>query len=64
MNLTNSVLTDNKEFDSDFKKIDCTSEIDNLLKNASFDNIADNQKLRSRKGRTYPEAMSGTKNIC
>ena len=28
LTVTNSVLTDNKELDSDFKKINCTSEID------------------------------------
>ena len=59
--MTNSVLTDNKELDSDFKKIDCTSEKDNLSKNVCFDNITDNRKLRSRKNRTHAEALSGTK---
>ena len=59
--MTNSVLTDNKEFDIDFKKIDCTSEKDNLLENACFDNITDNRKLRSRKNRTYSEAVSDAK---
>ena len=49
--------------DSDFKKIDCTSENNNLLKNAWFDNITDNRKLRSRKNRTCVEVLSGTKNI-
>ena len=61
--MTNSVLTDNKELDIDFKKIDCTSEKDNLLENACFDNITDNRKLRSRKNRTYAEALLGIKNI-
>ena len=34
LNVTKSVLTDNKEPDSDFKEIDCTSENNNLLKSA------------------------------
>ena len=50
LNVTNNVLTDNKEKrDTDFKETDCTSENNNLLKNACFDNITDNRKLRSRK---------------
>ena len=64
LTVINGVLTDNKELDSDFKKINCTSEIDIFLKNACFDNITDNQKLRSQKNRTYAEAVSGTKNTC
>ena len=57
LNVTNSVLTDNKELNSDFKKIDCTSKNNNLLKNVFLDNITNNQKLRSRKNRTYAEAV-------
>ena len=34
-----------------------------MLKNACFDNITDNRKLRSWKNRSYAEAESGTKNI-
>ena len=49
LNVTNNVLTDNKERDSDFKGIDCTSENNKLLKNDCFDNITDNQKLKSPK---------------
>ena len=64
LNVTNSVLMDNKEHDSNLKGIDCTSENKNLLKNACFDNITDNQKLTSQKNRTYIEAVSGTKNLC
>ena len=41
--MTNGILTDSKELDSDFKEMDCTSENDNLLKNACFDNITDNR---------------------
>ena len=63
LNVTNSILTDNKERDSDFKGIDCTSENNNLWKDACFDDITDNCKLRSRKNRTYAEIVSGTKNI-
>ena len=61
VNVTNSVLTENKELVSDFKKIDFASENYNLLKNACFDNITDNRKLRSRKNRTYSEAVSDAK---
>ena len=64
LNVTNSVLMDNKKLDSYFKKTDCTSENDSLLKNACFDNTTDNRELRSQKNRTYAEALSGTKNIC
>ena len=49
LNVTNSVFTDNKERESDFKGIDCTSENNNLLTNACFENITDNWKLRSWK---------------
>ena len=38
LNVASSVLTDNKELDSGFKKIDFTSENNNLLENACFDN--------------------------
>ena len=62
--MTNSVLTDNKEDDSDFKEIYCTNENNNLLKNDCFNNIIDNRKLRNRKNRKYGEAVSVTKNIC
>ena len=34
-----------------------------MLKNACFDNILDNRKLRRWKNRTYAEAVSSTKNI-
>ena len=34
-----------------------------MLKNACFDNITDNQKLRNRKNRTYAETVSGTKTV-
>ena len=34
-----------------------------MLKNACFDNILDNRKLRSWKNRTYAEAVSSTKTI-
>ena len=64
LNVTNSVLMDNKKLDSYFKKIDCTSENDSLLKNACFDNTIDNRKLRSEQNRTYAEALSETKHIC
>ena len=40
------VLTDNQERDSGFQEIDCTSEQNDLLKNACFGNITDNRKLR------------------
>ena len=57
--MRNSVLTDNN---SDLEGIDCTSENNNLLKKACFDNITDNRKLRSPKnGKT--EAALGTKDI-
>ena len=59
LNVTNSVLTDNMERDNDFKGIDCTSENNNLLKKACFDNITDNRKLRSRKNKAYAEPVSG-----
>ena len=58
LNVTNSVLTDNKERDSDFNGIDCTSENNNLLRKACFDNITD---IRSRKNKAYAEAVSGKK---
>ena len=38
LNVASSVLADNKELDSGFKKIDFTSENNNLLENACFDN--------------------------
>ena len=38
LNVASSVLTDNKELDSGFKKIDFTNENNNLLENACFDN--------------------------
>ena len=37
MNVTNSVLTDNKNLDSDFKEIDFSREKKHLLKNTCFD---------------------------
>ena len=52
-----------RRLDSDFNEINCTSKNNNLLNNACFDNITDNRKLRTRKNRTYAEAVSGTKNI-
>ena len=61
LNVTNSALTDNKDLDSNFRENDCTSEKNNLLKNACFGNITDNQKHRCRKNKTYAEAVSGTK---
>ena len=61
LNVTNSVLTDKKELGSDLKEIDFKNN--NLLKNACFENITDNRKLRSRNYRTYAEAVSGTKSI-
>ena len=64
LNVTNSVLTDNKERHSEFKGTDCTSENNNLLKNACFDSITDNRKLRSWKNALYTKTVSGTKNIC
>ena len=42
LTVLNGILTDNKELDSNFKTIGCTSEIDIFLKNACFDNITDN----------------------
>ena len=50
LNVTNSVLADNKEHDSDFKGIDCTSENNYLLKNRCYDNITDN-RIGSLEGR-------------
>ena len=47
LNVTDSVLTDKKELGSDLKEIDFISENNNLLKNACFENITDNRKLRS-----------------
>ena len=35
------VLTDNQERDSGFQEIDCTSEQNDLLKNACFGNVTD-----------------------
>ena len=35
-----------------------------ILKNACFNNITDNWKLRNRKNRTDAEAAPSTKNIC
>ena len=46
LNETYRVLTDNQELDSDFQEIDCTSEQNDLLKNACFGNITNNRKLR------------------
>ena len=63
LNVTNSLLTDNKERDSIFKEIDWIGEKNNFLKNVCLDNITDNWKLRSRKNRTYADAVSGTKKI-
>ena len=63
LNVTDSVLTDKKELGSDLKEIDFISENNNLLKNACFENITDNRKLRRRNYRTYAEAVSGTKSI-
>ena len=57
-------MTDNQELDSDFQEIDCTSEQNDLLKSACFDNVIDNRKLRCRKNKTYADAVSGTKTIC
>ena len=48
-------MTDNKELDSHFKETDCTSDNNTLLKNNCFDNITDNQKLGSRRNRTYAD---------
>ena len=62
-NVMNSVLTHNKELDSDFKEIDCTLKTIICLKNACFDKTTDNRKLRCRRNRTYAEAVSGIKNI-
>ena len=50
LNVTNSVLTDNKEHDSDFKGIDCTSENNYLLKNRCYDNIT-GTRIGSLEGR-------------
>ena len=61
--MTNSVLTDIKELNSDLKEIHFTSENNDLLKNACFDYITDNWKLKNWKSRTYAEALSGIKNI-
>ena len=58
LNVTNRVLADNKKHDSVFKEINCSGVNNNFL-----DNITDNWKLRSRKNRTYEEAVSGTNNI-
>ena len=41
LNETYCVLTDNQELDSDFQEIDCTSEQNDLLKNACFGNVTD-----------------------
>ena len=64
LNETYCVLTDNQELDRDFQKIDWTSEQNDLLKSACFDNVIENRKLRCRKNKTYADAVSGTKNIC
>ena len=40
------VSTGNQECDSGFQEIDFTSVQNDLLKNACFDNITDNRKLR------------------
>ena len=61
--MTSSVLTVNKELDSDLKQIDFTSENNNLLKNACFDNITHNQKSRSWKNRAHAQAVSVTKHL-
>ena len=50
--MTNSVLTDIKELNSDLKEIHFNSENNNLLKNACFDYITDNWKLKNWKSRT------------
>ena len=58
INVTNSLLTDNKECDSIFREIDCTGENNNFPENVCLHNITNNRKLTSQKNRTYAEAVS------